>query len=252
MSYYNTYARTVISDNPVVADYIKKYSGQTALLGKSELSKIGILEDAEIDRAFTDPHSKYILKFIVNLPHFLLMQKEIEEQLVEVTRQRTLLEHVSLDLDRTAVMNPDVDVANKAMMQLDDVDVEYRRLLELHIDILKRKEDLKKAFTALDVLLSNQEKEWEGFRAEKLKALVDDLESSQVELIEDEKQQILAQENWSELLERVKDAKVDLPKRIDIENPKFETYYQLKDYLAKHASLGRRMLPNSMAEIEKL
>lgn len=252
MSNYNTYARAVISDNPVIAEYIEKYARESSTYGEQGAKHFGMLSDEQIDRAFKDPHSKYITKFILHLPQFLVMQQQIEEMLEEVARQSTFLEHVALDLDNKVVTDPDVDEANKAMRNLETVDTEYRRLLDIHIDILKQKEELQKGIKALNDLLSKQGADWDAFRNKQLQALIDNLLTSNVELIEEEKQQILAPETWSEIVERFRETKLTVPKHLDLETPNMLAYYQLKDILAKQASLGRRMLPNTMVEIEKL
>ncbi len=249
---YNTYARAVISDNPAIVKHINKYAGSTLAKKEAEPVETGLLDLDKFDRALLDPHAQYILDVIATLPRIIVAQKDYEDLVDKVTLQKTLLEKAALDLDERIRFMPDVDEANRCLVVLRRVNDQYRKLLDLHIEILLAKESVNALSGKGAVLLTEDEKQWENFRGDLLKQLVEELQSNQFPLVDTEKEAVLRQENWAELIESLEEFNLELPKRIDITKPNFETYYAIKDILAKHASLGRRMLPNSFKEIDKI
>lgn len=249
---YNTYARTIISDNPAIVRHIEKYAGKTFPPKKEQQTRTGLLDIAKFERALLDPHAQYILSVIATLPRIIVVQKEYEDLLDKIVLERTLLEKAALDLDEKIKYTPDVDQANLFLSIYRRVNEEYRKLLDLHIDILVAKESVTALTEKGAVLLNQNEAQWVSFRENLLKQLIEELESNQFPLVDTEKQAVLRQENWAELIDDLETLNIDLPKRIDTEKPSFEAYYAIKDILAKHASLGRRMLPNTYKDIDRI
>src|SRR5262249_24796224 len=96
-----------------------------------------------------------------------------------------------------------------------------------------------------------QDSSWENFRKTLLEKIKQSLMEKDLSLTDLEIKELESLENMAEIIKRFKTQSLEIPSYIDIKNPNYQTYFELKTYLAIHAALSRRMLPHSPEDIEK-
>lgn len=253
MSEYNTYARTVMSDQRKLVQVIEKYASPKAVI-VNELAEnyksLNVVTAKALKDALKHPHSKFIHFTINALADYGRAVRSIFEQKEVIANEKLYIEEAvkEFQLSLEDLEGSDFDQLGDVVDQLE---AQYLGLVELDNNLDNSLDGISKMIAELTSMISRQDKEWDDYRTEYNQKLVDSFNEMNFPLTELEKQELLSQDSWESMLETIREMKIELPKNLDVNHPNFGTYFKLKAYLAMYASLSRRMLPNSPEEIER-
>lgn len=253
MGEYNTYARTVVSDQRKLVKVIAKYASPKAVIVNEldqDYKSLNVVTAKALKDALKHPHSKFIHFTINALADYGRAVRSIFEQMEMVSDEKLYIEEAvkEFQLSLEDMEGAEFDQLGDVVDQLEG---QYIKLVELEEGLSDSLNNISSLISELTEMISNQDKRWDDYRDEYNKKLVDTFNDMDFPLTEIEQQELLSQDSWESMLEKVSEMKIELPKNLDVSHPNFGTYFKLKAYLAMYASLSRRMLPNSPEEIEK-
>lgn len=253
MTEFLTYAQCVLSQLDSVARLVRKYSLTSAQKRKQFSEREGrtALNLRQIKDALANPQnpiedSVHAFAFAIQLRRGVADElAQIEYQRIKMTSMASQLRNKYPELTELSQKKLCAESIRDLEQTVRNLSIHSRKLSEIQARIKKIEDRIAELSTQFDI-------KWGEFRAEHLSALATQLEASNIPLSELEKQELADQETWPELLKRFETTGLSLPPKFDIEKTDMTTYFVLKTYLAVHASLGRRMLPNTIEEIKKL
>lgn len=251
---YHTYARTVLSDQRTLVELIQKYSDPKAAIVRElekDINQVNVITSDSLNDALNHPHAGFLHFTIQTFGEYLRSVRKIYYYKDLIAEEKKYIEN------SVRQFHDDLDeMDGEEFEQLSNV---VSKLEEHYVELLNEDEELDKnldklsgAVAEITKVINSQDEEWDNYRDEFNNKLVTIFTKLDFPLSDIEKDELLSQDSWQSMLNRVKELKIKLPSSIDVRNPNYGTYFQLKSYLAMYASLSRRMLPNSVEEIEKL
>lgn len=247
---YSTYARAIIGELAALAQVIHKYS-TTSFEQLASLEFPIVLTLTQFEQALLNPQNSikssiHTYATIIKLRREASNIKELNKKQRSLLQQgisklREKLKTAANDMERDDIMES-IQVMEKSIK---DLSAANKEVTQLEIQA-------KKFEQQLITLIKQHDQEWEQYRGHYLKELLIGLEAQSVELSELETNDLLRLETWSELIQRFEILNLEIPNYLNLQEPKINTYFKLKAYLAIHASLSRRMLPSKPENILKL
>ena len=250
MALYSTYARTVLSNSASIASLIRKYStakGQELPETNEHLGKFSLLSMEQIEQALLNPQNSIKGK-ITLFAEIMKMYRYIIDLQQESHKQLLVIEAGIKDI-RDKYTKADKANKEKLAEAVRKLEVEYRKIAKLQKDLEEQETELGKFQQKLNDMTLKHDQEWDEYREKYLKILTEYLKEKGISLTELEQNEIKTQDVWTEVIKRFDIQEIKVPDYINITIPDYITYFELKAYLAMHASLGRRMLPNSSEDI---
>lgn len=254
MADYSTHARVVLSNSETLSNYIRKYSltpaEARAAAGSDDLSSLILLTSKQIDEAIHNPQNSlkvciqsYVTiiathRHIITVQHQAYQQQLAIEQGIQAIRERY----------------PKVDPSQKETLvqAMKTLEQYYKEIAAMHKQLSEFENKLLSYEQQLSEMIEQIDIEWDDYRSKFLEELIQNLIASDIPLTELEQTELKTQDAWAAILKRFKDLSLPVPSYIKLDKPNFQTYFELKSFLAIHASLGRRMLPHSAEDIAKL
>jgi Skp family chaperone for outer membrane proteins len=252
MADYSTYARVVLSNSETISTLIRKYSlspieAKPSLVG---LPQLGLLSLKQIEDALLDPQNSIQTSIAVYATIIQLHRHLIAVQQHAYSHQLAIEEAIKELRDKyTSAEKGQKELLADTMKKLEK---HYKEISAMQKELKELESQLVEYEIKLTELTADQDTEWDAFREHILLQLCEELEKNGIPLTDLEKNEIRTQEIWTEITKRFKTLSLPIPKVINVTQPEFKTYFELKAYLAIHASLSRRMLPHSIEDIEKL
>lgn len=249
---YSTYARTVLSYSESLAFLIRKYSlapAETRRVGEYAVAHWTLLTEMQIDEALLNPQNSIHLGIKVYGTQLKNFKKHLDMDL-QIQEQMQLIE-VALKDSRERYAKSDPQLQNEHLEIIQNLEAEYKKLAAVKQEVNELLKELPRSRTQLNEENYQKDEEWENFRKGILKKITQSLLEHGMPLTEHEKMTLELPESMTEVLKRFKVLHLEIPSYISIKEPDFYTYFELKTYLAIHASLGRRMLPHTAEDIQK-
>lgn len=251
MSMYSTYARAVLSYSESLAELIIKYSippAETRRTGESA-AKWKLLTLKQIHEALLNPQSSLHMA-IQSYALQLKIYKEIFDTQADTREQATQIETALKNL-REKYARADANQQREFMKAIQELENRYKMVASLQKNLAELVKELPNIDTQFNELNRHQDINWENFRKTLLEKIKQGLTEKDLSLTDLEINELESLENMAEIIKRFKTQSLEIPSFIDIQHPNYQTYFELKTYLAIHASLSRRMLPHSPEDIEK-
>lgn len=249
---YSSYARTVLSENKSLSELIRKHAHADLHPSSTEnLSPHSALITAhQMANALMNPQSS--LKASISVyAELLRLHRQLSQITEETTVQRKLIrESIARLREREGVANP---VQQKDLQQtIKELEKTYQNTLEIQKNLPSLEAQLEKFQARLDKLTLEFDQEWQDYRAHYLQKLQEEVNQLEIRFSEMELQDLVAAETWAQIIHRFALQNTPIPNSLNIEEPNYISYFQLKGYLAIHAALGRRMLPNQPDDVLKI
>ncbi len=252
MADYSTYARVVLSNSESISSLIRKYSLAPSETRQASLgiTQLALLTLKQIHEALLNPQNS-IKPSIAAYAEVVKAHREI------IVAQQQAYGELLLIEENLKLLREKYDQADKhqqkeltkAINKLEDL---YKNLSTIQLNLAQLETELYNFESRIATLTTECDQDWDTYRQKFLEEVASNIEKGDVPLTDLEKAELLTQDIWIELIRRFKDLGIEIPPYIEVNNPNFKTYFQLKTYLAIHASLSRRMLPHSAEDIKKI
>ncbi len=249
--YYSTYARTIISELTELAVLIRKYSTAAKENVAEGVFFPNILSLEQIEEALLNPQNS-IKPSLVAYATIIKSRRHIHNLQLSSRTQRDLLQEgikkLQIKLDESTKETEKAEIS-EAITEMEN---SYKQLVTAYQELMRFGVKIIELERRVIALIKQYDQEWERYRSFYLQELVTQIERLGVSLSELEKQELLVDDTWAEIISRFTLANTEIPDALNLEQPKFTTYFKLKAYWAINASLSRRMLPSQPENILKL
>jgi hypothetical protein len=203
----STYSQIILGGWPAIFEIVKKYTKVRKHLIRSDLP---FLSYEQLEEVFLDSQNHFILdsisvraKALLDLIHVQVQLDALEEEKEEAMK---VLEQIEGYARNSGEENLKISQAFEEARQCVKDIKEAQSMLE------EKKKHLAALNEKMDKLLASQDKEWENFRQEWASQLIEGLESAGIRLTELEVNEIKRQKTLYELIERMKELNLSLPK----------------------------------------
>lgn len=254
MSQYTTYSRSILSDFKKIVELLQKHSSSNRGLTVEfdpQVTALPIIPANLMNEALADPQNHFLQFIIRGFGAYAKAHKELYEQRKAAS---DLVATINSLQQQIKSRSNDVDEATQSRlkMTLESLAHHQKVLNALTVAISDQREQLTSKLKKLTEMAERQDKAWDAFRAEGVQTLLRRFNEISFDINENEKAMLNVPDNWAALLKRRQELNIQLPKSINIDQPSFSSYFQLKCYIAIHSSLSRRMLGNSTSEVQKI
>lgn len=254
MAKYSSYTRTILSEHQKFVQLVRKYSDPKAAIVREldkDIKELNIITAKALADAITHPHAGFIAYTIGTLGEYLRAIRAIVEAKNDIIEEKLYIEETVRRFQDNLgnLEGGEFDKLTEVVGKLED---QYVRLIEMDNKLDDNYERLTVVIDDVVSVISQQDSEWDSYRDAFHQKIISSLDELAFPLSEIEQNEILSQDSWESMLQRVRDLKIELPKDLDVSNPSYGTYFQLKVYLAMYSSLSRRMQPSTPEEIAQL
>lgn len=247
---YSTYARTVMSESAVLARLIRKNAGI-----QETTSRTGFIPHPltleQIEEALINPQSA-IKPSISAYATVIKIRRESANILERNKTQRTLLQDGVVKLRQKMTTAATESLKDELRESIIRMEKSNKDLLQISKKVKALETKLEQFEAQIIALIQRYDEEWDQYREYYLTTLVQELKDAGIILSELETSQLLKKETWSELIANFQHINLEIPQALNIEKPKFSTFFKLKAYLAIYACLSRNMQANTSKDILKL
>ncbi|MFT3742045.1 MAG: hypothetical protein QM752_05140 [Gammaproteobacteria bacterium] len=242
---YSTYTRTILSETQSLADLIRKYAN----ISYKEEAQPPLISPQQLTDALANPQSP-LRSTMAAYASLLALNKRLIQTMEDALVQRRLMkESLSRLRDKLDTANP---VQQKDLHRhIKELDQAYQETMTLQKNLAPLEAQIGKFKNRLDKYTFEFDQEWEAFRAHYLAQLFEQVNALEIRFSERELQELSAPETWPEVIERFVIQNIGVPSALNLDEPDYSTYFRLKAYLAIHAALGRRLLPNQPEDVMK-
>lgn len=253
MASYSTYARVIMSNSDRLANLICKYSvapSDNKYADQLNAMQLTLLSEKQIEEAMLNPQNA-LKPSIAAYGDLCKAHRGIVQAQQNAYEQRLMIEEGIKQL-RDRYAQTDKEQQKDIVESVNDLEKNYKVLTNLQNELNQLEEELKNHEAEFMNMVENHDIQWEEFRQKTLVKYVESLEESGIPLSEHERNELLTSEIWPQVVYRYQQLGLEIPSYLHLKKPNVATYFELKCYLAIQASLGRRMLPNSTKDIQKL
>ncbi len=203
-----TYSKVILSGWPAIFDIISKYTKVKTPLIRTDLP---LLSMEQLEEVFLDKQNLFIQHSIATRAKVLIAFITLTQQLQELEKQKNEAVSTLITLENYQKESPEDDrlfeAVEDAKACLDEIKVTEAALKKKHVLF----ENLNQQ---MDQLLQNQDHQWEQFRDTWSSNMIEALEKIGVQLTELEKTEIKRHKSTAELIQRMRELGLSLPKSI--------------------------------------
>jgi len=202
-----TYTKVILSGWPAIFNVINKYTKVKKQLIRSDLP---LLSGEQLEEVFLDQQTSFIKYSIATRAKAILALISVYAQLEEVEEQRKhaidamekLEEFTKTSQETDPKLQEALETAKDCLIDIKATQTELEKKLTFFQNLTEK----------MDKLLDKQDGEWDKFKNEWASKMIEELEKIGIRLTELEKTEIRRQKTTLELIERMKELGLALPK----------------------------------------
>lgn len=250
---YSSYARTLLSEIKSLSSLIRKYSRPKTVETDQKITKIdqgmlNLLSSSQIKEALTNPQTA-IKPSMAAYASAVKVHREVLHSISLAENQRRLMKETLASLRQKLADSTNVAQERELSESIAALDAASKKTMELQKNLQQYQAELLEKIQQLDQLIPTFDDQWDAYRKHYLERIPEELSKIEIQLSEEEKIALLAEEPWSGILLRYQALELEIPSAFSVETPDFTTYFRLKAYLTICSHYIRRKEPYKTDEI---
>jgi hypothetical protein len=247
---WSSYSRTILADLKSLSTLIRKYSATQQDDLKVKTKRLTPLKLEQIQNALLNPQNA-LKPSMAAFATLLRIELNIIKAQEDIQAQRESMRETIGRLREQHIISQDPQEKEKLITSSKNLEDLLQKTAVIYQSLSTSQTALQAHYQKIDALAIKHDQEWHEYRNFYLEETFKNLAATDLELSSTDKDALLAEDTWPQLIQDFKTLNIDIPKELNVLSPNFTTYFKLKAYLIVHNSLSRRMLPHKPSDVLK-